>query len=162
MSETTTEKIGADGFWKVLNEKQDASVIKQITPFSCVAAVGVMLLQTRGITMTQEEIIDIIGESSTTTELARLLNDIDKSDSEDRWHGVIVGVKYLKIIISKSSFGAVLREGNPLGHLVLVEKSDENLLYIKDPWDKTSYQMTVEEFLKVWNGEVILRWNLSK
>lgn len=162
MSEITTKKIGAGGFWKVLNEKQDASVIKQITPFSCVAAVGVMLLQTRGIAMTQEEIIDIIGEASTTTELAKLLNDIDKSDSEEKWHGIIVGIKYLEKIISKSSFGAVLREGNPLGHLVLVEKAAGNLLYIKDPWDKTSYQMTVEEFLKVWNGEVILRWNLSK
>lgn len=162
MSEITTKQIGAGGFWEVINEKQDDSVIKQKTPLSCVAAVGVMLLHNRGITMTQEEIIDIIGEASTTEKLAKLLNDTDKPRGEEKWHGAIVAVKYLEKIASKSPFGAVLREGNPLGHLVLVEKLEGNLPSIKDPWDGTAYQMTVEEFLKVWNGEIIFKWNLSK
>ncbi len=156
------KQIGAGGFWKVIDERTDTSVIKQETPFSCVAAVGVMLLHEQGILMTQEEIIDIIGESSTTDELAKLLNDTDKSIGEEKWHGVIVGIKHLEKIADKSSFGAVLREGNPLGHLVLVENLFGNLLNIKDPWDGTRYKMSVEEFLKVWNGEVIFKWNLSE
>ena len=162
MSKITTKQVGAGGFWKVINEQQDDSVIKQKTPLSCVAAVGVMLLQTRGMTMTQADIIDIIGEASTTEKLAKLLNDTDKLRGEEKWHGTIVAVKYLEKIANKSPFGAVLREGNPLGHLVLIEKLKGNLLSIKDPWDGTAYQMTVEEFLKVWNGEIIFRWNLSK
>lgn len=162
MPKTTIKQVGAGGFWKVINERQNASVIKQETPFSCVAAVGAMLLRNRGISMTQREIIDIIGESSTTDKLAQLLNEIDKPNGEEKWHGVIVAVKYLERIVDKSSFGAVLREGKPLGHLVLVEKLNGNLLDIKDSWDGTSYQITIEEFLKVWNGEIVFRWNLSK
>ena len=162
MLKITTKRIGAGGFWKVFNEQQDDSVIKQKTPLSCVAAVGVMLLHSRGIMMTQEKIIDIIGEASTTEKLADLLNEIDNSGSEEKWHGVIVAVKYLEKIANVSPFGAVLREGNPLGHLVLIDGFDGNLLNIKDPWDGTSYQMAIEDFLKVWNGEIIFRWKLSK
>ena len=158
MNEITTRKVGTGGFWTVINERKDDSVIKQLTPFSCVAAVGEMLLRERGIEMTQTEIIDIIGESSTTKELAYLLNEKDKS-SPEKWHGIIVAVKYLEIIVKKSSFGAVLREGHPLGHLVLVKALNGNLFTVKDPWDGTKYEMTTEEFLKVWNGEVILKWN---
>lgn len=161
MSEIT-KQVGTGGFWKVIDEKQDASVIKQKTPFSCVAAVGVMLLQNRGISMTQEEIIDIIGELSSTDELAKLLNDIDKPSVKEKWYGIIIAVNNLEKIARKSAFGAVLREGNPLGHLVLVESLNEDLLTIKDPWDGTIYQMAVEEFLKVWNGEVVLKWNLLR
>jgi filamentous hemagglutinin len=160
MSKITNRKVGAGGFWTVINERKDDSVIKQLTPFSCVAAVGEMLLREREIEMTQVEIIDIIGESSTTSRLAYLLNEKDNSPPE-KWHGIIVAVKYLEMIAKKSSFGAVLREGNPLGHLVLVETLNGNLLAIKDPWDGTKYEMTTEEFLKVWNGEIVFKWNLS-
>lgn len=162
MSKVSTRKVGAGGFWKALNERKDPSVVKQKTPLSCVAAVGEMLLRARGIEMTQTEIIDIIGEASTTDKLADLLNEKDKSAGGEKWHGVIVAVKYLHKIANKSSFGAVLREGTPLGHLVLVEKLEENLLFIKDPWDGTAYQMTIVDFLEVWNGEIIFKWNLSE
>jgi filamentous hemagglutinin len=161
MTKITNRKVGAGGFWKVINERKDASVVKQLTPFSCVAAVGEMLLRERGIEMTQTEIIDIIGEASTTKELANLLNEKDTTFDE-KWYGVVVAVKYLEKIARKSSFGAVLREGSALGHLVLVESLSENLLTIKDPWDATKYEMTVVEFLNVWNGEIVFKWNLSE
>lgn len=160
MKKITNRKVGAGGFWTVINERKDDSIVKQLTPFSCVAAVGEMLLQERGIIMAQTEIIDIIGESSTTKQLAYLLNEKDKS-SPEKWHGIIVAIKHLEIIVKKSSFGAVLREGNPLGHLVLVKSLNGNQLTIKDPWDGTKYEMTIEEFFKVWNGEIVFKWNLS-
>ncbi len=153
-------KVGAGGYWKVLNEKKDDSVVQQITPLSCVAAVGQMLLNQRGVSMTQKEIIDIIGEASTIEKLADLLNDVDNSDDDKKWHGVIIAVRFLEKVAIEEPFGAVLREGSTLGHLVFVEKMESNLLHIKDPWDATAYQMRKEDFLDVWNGEVILRWNL--
>lgn len=162
MSEISNTQIGTGGFWNAINEKKDRSVVRQITPLSCVAAVGEMLLRDRGIAMTQQQIIDIIGESSTTSQLAILLNDIDKPIGEEKWHGVIVATRHLEKIVNESSFGAVLREGSSLGHLVLVEKFDEDLLTVKDPWEGTTYQILIIEFLKVWNGEIIFRWNLSK
>jgi filamentous hemagglutinin len=161
MTKITNREVGAGGFWKVINERKDASVVKQLTPFSCVAAVGEMLLRERGIEMTQTEIIDIIGEASTTKELANLLNEKDTTFDE-KWHGVIVAVKYLEKIARKSSFAAVLREGSALGHLILVESLNENLLTVRDPWDATKYEITVVEFLNVWNGEIVFKWNLSE
>ncbi len=154
-------KVGAGGSWKTFNEKKDSSVIQQITPLSCVAAVGEMLLQTRGILMTQVAILDIIREASTTERLANLLNEVDKPRGNERWHGIVVAVRHLEKIALREDFGAVLREGSTLGHLVLVESLDNGLLKIKDSWDATAYQMTVEDFLQVWNGEIIFRWNLS-
>ncbi len=160
MKKTSTKKVGAGGFWEVLNEQEDHSTSKQLTPFSCVAAVGEMILAQRGISMTQEEIIDIIGEASTTEKLADLLNDVDKSSDSKKWHGVIIAVRFLDKIANEEPFGVVLREGSPLGHLVLVEKIKDDLIFIKDSWDGTSYQMKKQHFLKVWNGEIIFRWNL--
>ncbi len=154
-------KVGAGGFWKTLNEKPDSSVIQQKTPLSCVAAVGEMILQTRGILLTQAEILDIIGEVSTTEKLAKLLNKVDKPVGNEKWHGIIIAVRHLEKIALKGNFGSVLREGSTLGHLVLVESLENSWLKIKDPWDATSYQMAIEDFLQVWNGEIIFRWNLS-
>lgn len=152
-------KIGAGGFWKTIDEKPDASVIKQLTPFSCVSAVGEMMLRERGVSMTQQEIIDIIGESSTTENLAGLLNKVDKPTGGERWYGTIVDISDLPKILKKGSFAAVLREGSPLGHLVFVEGLEENdLLIIKDPWDGTSYRMNRAEFYRVWNGELVFKW----
>jgi filamentous hemagglutinin len=162
MNKSLLRKVGAGGFWKVFNEKKDVSVVKQITPLSCVAAVGEMILQKQKILMTQKEIIDIIGEASTTEKLAELLNRFDESSNDKKWYGVIIAVRFLQKVADESFFGAVLREGSPLGHLVLVESFEDGWLFIKDPWDGTSYQMKQQEFLKVWNGEIIFKWNLLK
>ncbi len=153
------KKVGAGGFWKTISEKADFSVVKQLTPYSCVSAVGEMLLRERGISMTQQQIIDIIGESSTTESLAALLNKIDKPRGNQKWHGTIVDIDDLQKILEKVSFAAVLREGSTLGHLVLVEGFDQKrLLKIKDPWDGTSYRMNIREFFRVWNGELLFKW----
>jgi hypothetical protein len=155
-------KIGAGGYWERLNEIKDSSVVQQKTTLSCVAAVGEMLLQARGILMTQTEILAIIGEVSTTKNLAKLLNKVDKSIGNEEWHGTVIAVRHLEKVALLGNFGAVLREGSPLGHLVLVETLSNELLKIKDTWDATSYQMNVEKFLQVWNGEIVFRWNLSE
>jgi filamentous hemagglutinin len=147
--------VGAGGFWKVVDEKRDETVVKQKTPLSCVAAVGEMLLESRGIRKSQELILDKIGEPASVMSLADFLNEIEKTND---WFGGFVSAS-VETLVQKGSFGAVLREGSPLGHLVLVEGLNEgNLLEIKDSFDQTSYKMTVEEFLKHWGGEVIFRW----
>jgi filamentous hemagglutinin len=158
MPKKRPKNVGAGGYWNVIDEKLDVSVIRQATPFSCVAAVGAMLLQNRGISMTQEAIIDIIGESSSTESLATMLNQIDAID-DTRWYGGFVAVHNLEKIGASGQFGAVFREGRPLGHLVLVRNLSEDLIHISDPWEGTIYKMTVNEFLAVWDGEVVFRWN---
>lgn len=70
--------------------------------------------------MTQEAIIDIIGELSSTEQLAKLLNQVDSIDDK-QWHGGFVDVETLPKIAAVGQFGAVLREGRPLGHLVFVD-----------------------------------------
>jgi len=72
------KKIGAGGYWKTIGEKKDSSVIRQITTTSCVSAVGEMILKERGFSLTQKQILATIGEASTTVDLARFLNKIDK------------------------------------------------------------------------------------
>lgn len=131
MSKITIKNAGAGGSWKVLDERHDPSVVKQLTPLSCVAAVGEMLLRDRGISMTQAAIIDIIGEVSGHEQLADALNRIDRSD---RWFGGTVVVNNLEAVASFGEFAAVLREGRPLGHMVLVRELIEDHVVIADPW----------------------------
>jgi len=57
MPKITTKMVGAGGSWKVIDERPDSSVVRQLTPDSCVAAVGEMLLPGRGISVSQQKII---------------------------------------------------------------------------------------------------------
>ncbi len=161
MSKFTRKLAGAGGFWNVMDERTDPAVEKQLTPFSCVAAVGVMLLRDRGITMTQGEVIGIIGETTTAKALAHLLNRLETIVDNQEWHGVIVSEDDLLIIAASRKFAAVFREGRPLGHMVYVLGFEAGLLRIADPWEGTAYLMSIEEFRRVCGGEVVFRWKLS-
>jgi filamentous hemagglutinin len=158
MPKITTKTVGAGGSWKVIDEYPDPAVVKQLTPHSCVAAVGEMLLRSRGISVSQQEIIDIIGEPSGIDYLAGYLNSIDLS--RERWFGQVVERRNISILLRRGMFGTVLREGSTLGHLVLVSDIVSGRLIIKDPWDGTSYKMSILEFFRHWNGEALFRWNL--
>lgn len=154
------KRVGAGGFWKVIDEKKDDSVTKQLTPLSCVAAVGEMLLKSRGFNVNQSEIIDKIGQPASLDDLADFLNEIDKGTKEI-WQGLVVTEDDLIMLCNREPFGVVLREGEPLGHLVMVDGFEKKgLVNIKDPFDGTSYKMRLEEFLKHCGGEVIIKWKM--
>jgi len=147
--------VGAGGLWQVINERFDETVVKQKTSLSCVSAVGEMLLKSRGIQISQDLICDRIGEPTTVKSLANFLNEIEKTSD---WYGGFVTAN-VETLADTGNFGAVLHEGTPLGHLVLVEGlTERNLIEIKDSFDQTSYRMSREEFLKHWSGEVIFKW----
>lgn len=155
MPKITTKKVGAGGSWKVIDERADPSAVKQLTPHSCVAAVGEMLLRSRGISVSQQQIIDIIGELSTPELLARVINEID----DVRWFGGFIDPDDPSVLDDLVEFGAVFREGHPLGHMVFVTQVIDDFLYVNDPWEGTSYKMSRVEFSKVWDGGVVFIWN---
>ena len=143
-----TKAGGAGGNWKRFNERFDASIVKQ-REMSCVSAVGEMLLRERGIIFPQQRLIKAIGSPTSLNKLAKYFNTLTTSTIS--WLGGYFdpdNVKSLDVIIASGSWGAVLREGYPLGHAVLVEGVDEKGFFlIKDPFDQTSYRMTEKDFL---------------
>lgn len=155
MPKITTKKVGSGGSWKVIDERPDASVVKQLTPHSCVAAVGEMLLRSRGISVSQREIIDIIGELSTPELLAKALNEID----DVRWYGGFIDPDDPAALTERYEFGVVFRDGQPLGHMVFVTHFARSFVYIMDPWEGTAYRMSRTEFSNVWDGGVVIIWN---
>jgi len=160
MSNEDSMIIGAGGSWKSIDEKPDDAVVKQLTPLSCVAAVGEMLLRSRGIMVSQRSIIDIIDEPSSTAKLANYLNDVDTSKAVGKWYGSIIERKSIMLLLRKGPIGVVLRDGEPLGHLVFLPNAEAGRLTINDPWDGTSYKLSFFEFFRHWNGEVVFKWNL--
>lgn len=143
----TTKNVGTGGYWQVFDEKFEASIVRQANPWACVAAVGEMLLQARGVQVSQIEIARIIGAPSHSEALAKYLNSLEISAKG--WIGGFFDVQYLDAILATGTWGAVLREGSPLGHMVLVEGHDkEELIRIKDPFDQTAYRMTRTGFTK--------------
>jgi hypothetical protein len=150
------KKVGAGGNWKRIDERFDAEIVKQTSGLSCVAAVGEMLLERRGISLSQRRIIGIIGEPATAEDLARVLNQFDVSTEGRQWHGTATNESELSKLLKGGSFAAILREPLLMGHTVLIDgATNDGLIKIKDPFDQTAYQMTTEEFLNHWAGEVI-------
>lgn len=153
---------GAGGNWRRFDEKFDASIVKQTTGISCLSALGEMLLKGRRLSISQEVIRDIIGEPSDVDKLSRALNQFDKSDDAFVWRGIATSNESLENLLRHhKNWGVILREGYPtrIGHAVFINgKTRHNLIKIKDPFDQTSYKMTMEDFLNHWGGEVIMRW----
>jgi ABC-type bacteriocin/lantibiotic exporter with double-glycine peptidase domain len=152
------KRVGAGGNWKRIDEKFDAGIIKQTSGLSCVSAVGEMLLRQRGITLSQQEIVGIIGEPAHISLLAEVLNKFDISEDGREWYGITVRTDSLKTLLKEKNWAAVLREPQTMGHTVLIDGTENRLIKIKDPFDQTAYLMTIEDFLENWNGEVIFRW----
>lgn len=160
MADEDAKTIGAGGSWKAIDEKSDATVVKQVTPLSCVAAVGEMLLRSRGISVPQEAIIGIIEEPSSIGELADYLNTVDVEKKHTKWYGSIVERRNILLLLREGQFGAVLRDGSALGHLVVVHAADARRLKIKDPWGGTRTSCHSSSISDIWNGEAVFRWNL--
>ena len=153
-------KSGAGGNWRRFDEKFDASIIKQTTGVSCMSAVGEMLLKARGISVPQRVIRDTIGEPSYIAILARTLNRFDTSTDGKIWRGFATDEDSLEIFIRNKSLAAILIEPfSRIGHAVVIcGKARSGLIKINDPFDQTSYKMTMEDFLRHWGGEVVTRW----
>jgi hypothetical protein len=156
---TSKLKAGAGGNWKRLDEKFDKTVVKQINDFSCVAAVGEMLAEHYDLNIKQEEILGAIGELSNAFALAIYLNKVDKSNGKWLGGNFPPMIEFIEGITGSIKVWAViLREGNTLGHAVLIDGSDEHgLVKIKDPFDQTSYKMTVKDLFEVLSEFVVKR-----
>jgi len=154
-------KSGAGGNWRRFDEKFDASIVKQ-TELSCLSAVGEMLLKNRKIVVSQQVIRDRIGVPSFIGNLARTLNRFDTSGDGLEWRGFPTTNESLEILLRHhKNWGVVLINDyrEKIGHAVFIAGRTRNgLIKIKDPFDQTSYKMTMEDFLNHWGGEVILRW----
>lgn len=155
-------KSGAGGNWLRSDEKFDASIVKQTTGISCLSALGEMLLRERGVSGSQENIRDIIGESADVGGLARALNRFDSAEDGFVWRGFATTDESLENLLRRhKNWGVILINNyrDKIGHAVLIDgRTRRRLLKIKDPFDQTSYKMTMTDFLNHWGGEVIIRW----
>lgn len=144
-------KGGAGGNWNVMNEIVDPTVVKQVTPTSCGAACGEMLLRDRNIFVDQTN----LGTQLKSTE--QLVKDLNKQYG--KWNGGYVGSEQFELLNKSGSWAAMMREkGAGVGHWVVVKGTDKvtGNVIIHDPWKGTSYQMTQREFLEgPWNGHAV-------
>ncbi|GEM_PF-2345723 len=157
---TRVSKFGSLGDWQKIDEKFDASITKQINDASCVSAIGEMLAKHYGLKTNQQEILDNIGDWANSAYLSDFLNTKEtKKDVE--WIGGFFDDDEQRIIgISKTTkvWGVFLRKGSAIGHAVLIDGVDENdLIIIKDPFDKTTYKMEATELLKILSEFVLRR-----
>ena len=156
-------KSGAGGNWRRSDEKFDPSVVKQTTGISCLSALGEMLLHSREVSVSQEVIRDIIGEPAYVASLARAINHFDTSEDGLIWRGFPTTDESLETLLGRyKNWGVVLISdfNDRIGHAVFIAgRTRYGLIKVKDPYDQTSYEMTMEDFLDHWGGEVIIRWH---
>ena len=145
-------KGGAGGNWSVMNEIVDPTVVKQVTPSSCGAACGEMLLRDRNIFVDQIH----LGTQLKSTE--QLIKDLNKQYG--KWNGGYVGSEQFELLNKSGSWAAMMWEkGAGVGHWVVVKGTDKKTgnVIIHDPWNGSNYQMTQREFFKegAWNGNAV-------
>lgn len=145
-------KGGAGGNWNVMNEIVDPTVVKQVTPTSCGAACGEMLLRDRNIFVDQAK----LGTQLKSTE--QLIKDLNKQYG--KWNGGYVGSEQFELLNKSGSWAAMMWEkGAGVGHWVVVKGTDKKTgnVVIHDPWNGSNYQMTQREFFKegAWNGNAV-------
>ena len=152
-------KSGAGGNWRRFDEQFDVSIVKQTSGISCVFAVGEMLLRSRGVSLSQDKIRDLVGEPADAGSLARCLNRFDVSGDGKIWRGIATDNQGLEILFRQKGWAAILREPLEMGHAVFIEGRTRNgLIKIKDSFDQTAYKMTAGDFLQYWGGQAIVRW----
>ena len=99
----------------------------------------------------QSQLIKAIGAPSNAQSLARALGK--------GWRGGYVGPENLNILLkSGQPFAAEFKEvGERLAHMVVVDGvNSAGQVLIRDPWGVgTTYRMTMDAFLKAWNGIVV-------
>jgi hypothetical protein len=137
--------------WQAINERFSPDVVRQANEDSCISAVGQMLSKGR---ITEQHLITELGARPELADLRRYLGD--EWTSQKRSFRSFAE-------ISDEPWGAELMEnaGTDLDkslHSVVVDGvgSDGNLL-IRDPWEGAKYEMTPQQFLKIWTGRAIYR-----
>jgi hypothetical protein len=146
-------KAGAFGNWRKFNENFDSSIVKPTSErgVSCVSAVGEMLLRSRNISVTQAEILAMIGEPAPIESLERCLNKFDIF-GKGRWFaGYETDVRF---IIERKNFGVTLKEFGSQAHAVFVEEFNGRFI-INDTFDQSYYEMATSDFINVWAGGYI-------
>ena len=153
---TQPMKAGAFGNWRKVNEKFDLTIVKQISEkgVSCVSAVGEILLKSRNIFVTQAEILDIIGEPAGIVALGKCLNRFDIADFDEKWHANYSNDFEIEFLTSKKNCGVILKEFGGQAHAVFIKEFDVRFI-INDTFDQSCYEMTIEDFDKVWTGAYI-------
>lgn len=156
---TSKEEFGALGSWKKIDERFDETIIKQVNDASCVSAVGEMLARFYGLNISQQKILEKIGEWSNSKDLAEFLNSIETRNDVE-WIGGFFydDIEFIKGITRNTRiWGVMLRNKEALGHAVLIDGLDSNgLIIIKDPFDQTTYKIETEKLYNILS-EIVLR-----
>ncbi|ENZ0174961.1 DUF637 domain-containing protein [Providencia rettgeri] len=144
-------KGGAGGNWNVMNEIVDPTVVKQVTPTSCGAACGEMILKDRNIFTSQ---IKLGTELTSMNSLANKLNKVDSG-----WVANNVSSSSFESLNRTGSWSAMMWDsGNKVGHWVVVKGVDNGgNVIINDPFKGTRYTMKVNEFKDAWNGHSVYK-----
>ncbi|WP_272538249.1 cysteine peptidase family C39 domain-containing protein, partial [Providencia sp. PROV193] len=144
-------KGGAGGNWNVMNEIVDPTVVKQVTPTSCGAACGEMILKDRNIFTSH---IKLGTELTSMNSLANKLNKVDSG-----WVANNVSSSSFESLNRTGSWSAMMWDsGNKVGHWVVVKGVDNGgNVIINDPFKGTRYTMKVNEFKDAWNGHSVYK-----
>jgi len=147
---------GAFGHWEKNYEEKDLTIVLQKSEkgVSCVSAVGEMLAKSRNLNVSQSEILGIIGEPAPIHRLRVLLNDMDSPKAGAGWHSGMRIEADIEFIRGRKNFAVILKEFGSEAHAVFI-KGFEDQLMVLDTFDQSRYEMTVEEFQKVWTGAYI-------
>jgi Peptidase C39 family len=99
----------------------------------------------------QATLVEAAGAPTDVASLSRALGS--------GWRGGYVGpTQFDKLMGLGRPWAAELYDGGKLGHFVTVDGRMGSNLLIRDPWAGGSkYQMTLEEFLRMWTGNAVFK-----
>lgn len=163
-------RLGRGGYWQVLDECDDSSVVKQFNADACAAACGEMLLRGQiSTSIGQKDIARVAGGVPMEMPiLAIALNRLVQLPGT--WIGAMVGIDgatdeaLVQALGETGSWAAGFWEdGAPMGHVVVVDGLDgDGFLLVRDPWGQeqaslygSRYRMDLDVFLRVWSRQAV-------
>lgn len=137
--------------WNAIGEVFSEDVPRQINELSCVNAVTAALSKGR---FTEAELLETFGDLAPMKETAKHIGW--------RFDNAAVGDEVTKIASNceKGPWGAKLwdmdRKAPHHDVMVMFQNVETGRLRIHDFYEGTKYELTIEEFVRVWNGEHVL------
>lgn len=143
------------GSWKARDETPTTNIQKQENNVMCGQACGQAMLKDRGVDVDQLQLGDNL---TSTSSLSRAMNTVDPSGA-GAWTGNAVSHDSFGALNKTGSWSAMMWDkGSKTGHWVVVDgQNPAGNVVIRDPWNATSYNMTIDEFMDSWNGMAVYK-----
>ena len=160
-----SENVGTGGGLRYITEESSIDVVNQEYSYSCQAACARQLLRDAGVSISEDELLDVSGyieDYGTTAECTAPV--LDGLHPRLGYKGGTVSREDAAILFRRDPWIASLKTYHGTVHAVIVDALEGTIVHVRDPWglagpgsgSGSKATMLLNDFLEHWH------WSLYK